>query len=302
MTVAVAGAPVSFGVFELTPEDSPVALPDGEAVMTALAATGYQGIDLGPRGFLDAAGDLRERLVAHGLPLAGGWVDLPFSDDAAFRASLPNLDAALDVFEAARIDDAPLAARPTLADSGDEVRRRHPGGPSHHRLDRDGWARLGRNVGEAVSRVRDRGFEPTFHHHACTFVETPEEIDELLAVTDVGLTLDTGHLIIGGGDPADAWRRWGSRIDHLHLKDVDVQRVHDIVGGGGGMIEVWAGGAFVPIGEGDLDVAGFLTQTMARPYSGWIVIEQDVYPQAGYSFEAIVAEHRRNRDALRPWI
>src|SRR5690625_6914654 len=87
-------------------------------------------------------------------------------------------------------------------------------------LDKRGWDTLAANVATAIDRASDARLEPTFHPHACTYVETPAEIDELLARTDVGLTLDTGHLILGGGDPLTGLRRWARRIDHLHLKDV----------------------------------------------------------------------------------
>src|SRR5699024_4081372 len=107
-----------------------------------------------------------------------------------------------------------------LADSGSGVRRAHPGGGPGLGLDPRGWDTLAASVATAVDRARDAGLEPTFHPHACTYVETPAEIDELLARTDVGLTLDTGHLILGGGDPLTGLRRWARRIDHLHLKDV----------------------------------------------------------------------------------
>src|SRR5690606_5509886 len=118
-----------------------------------------------------------------------------------------------------------------------------------HVLDAAGWARLARNVAVAAQKVRDRGLEPTFHHHACTFVETPDEIDAFLDSTDVGLTFDTGHLLIGGGDPLDGWKRWSSRINHLHLKDVRVDALRAIVARKGGMIDVWSGRTFVPFGE-----------------------------------------------------
>ncbi len=301
MVVKVAGAPVSFGVFELTPDDVAVALPDGEQVMAILADTGYTGVDLGPVGFLDGAGPLPERLAAHGLDLAGGWIDLPFSDDGAFETALPGLAATLDLFSSAPPRDGGIAPRPTLADSGDAVRKAHPGGDPEHTLDAAGWRRLGRNVATVASMMRDRGLEPTFHHHACTFVETPAEIDAFCDATDVDLTLDTGHLLIGGGDPSTAWERWGERINHLHIKDVRVARLREIVDAGGGMIEVWSGGVFVPIGDGDLDLAAFMDAMVARDFDGWLVVEQDVYPQAGYDLDTIAAEHRHNRDALRPW-
>jgi Xylose isomerase-like TIM barrel len=71
-----------------------------------------------------------------------------------------------------------------------------------------------------VDLARSRGFEPTFHHHTGTYVEAPWEIERLLELTDIGLLLDTGHLAVGGGDPAQALRDWGERIDHVHVKDV----------------------------------------------------------------------------------
>src|SRR5699024_12634251 len=95
-----------------------------------------------------------------------------------------------------------------LADSGSGVRRAHPGGGPGLGLDPRGWDTLAANVRTAVDLAREAGLEPTFHPHACTYVETPAEIDELLARTDVGLTLDTGHLILGGGDPLTGLRRW----------------------------------------------------------------------------------------------
>ena len=66
----IANAPVSFGVFELS--DGPAPLSADEMVH-ALAAAGYEGIDLGPVGYLGTGADLVERLGD--LRLAGGWAE-----------------------------------------------------------------------------------------------------------------------------------------------------------------------------------------------------------------------------------
>src|SRR5664280_861042 len=198
MPATVAGAPVSFGVFELTPDSDDLILPTADQVCATLQETGYVGVDSGPIGFLGRGAELRERLERYGLELCGGWVDLPFSDDAAFAAALPTLDAALDVFTAVIETSPSRLPLPTLADSGDAIRKANPGGGAGHTLDADGWATLAKNVANAAGRIRDRGLKPTFHHHACTFVETPEEIDRFLEVTDVNLTFDSGHLLLGG--------------------------------------------------------------------------------------------------------
>lgn len=301
MSITVAGAPVSFGVFELTPDDVEVALPDAEQIATILQRTGYRGIDAGPVGLLGRGDDLVDLLRQHELELCGGWIDLPFSDDDAFAAAMPRLEDALAVFATAAASRPARLPLPTLADSGDERRRANPGGGPGLSLDEDGWERFARNLASAAGRIRDLGLEPTFHHHACTFVETPDEIEEFLARTDVGLTFDTGHILIGGGDPMDGWLRWHDRINHLHLKDVQVERVREIVARKGGMIDVWSGGAFAPLGEGDLDIARIMDLVTGSGYDGWLVIEQDLYPQAGYDLAAVERDHITNREALMPW-
>ncbi|MEO3939375.1 TIM barrel protein [Dermatophilaceae bacterium Soc4.6] len=302
MTIAVAGAPVSFGVFELTPDDDALVLPTADELATVLERTGYAGVDLGPVGFLGRGAELRQRLARHGLELAGGWVDLPFSDDDAFAAALPTLDTALDAFSEA-VDGHPVRAPlPTLADSGDAVRKANPGGGAGHSLDESGWDRFVRNLATAAARVRARGLEPTFHHHACTFVETPDEVDTFLARTDVDLTFDTGHLLIGGGDVLESWQRWRHRINHLHLKDVRTGVLREIVGGGGGMVEVWSGGTFVPLGDGDLAVTALMDDVIATGWDGWLVVEQDVYPVAGADPQAPARDAETNRRVLRQWL
>lgn len=302
MTITLAGAPVSFGVFELTPDSDELVLPTADEVAGVLQRTGYAGIDMGPVGFLGRGQELRDRLDRHRLELAGGWIDLPFSDDERFAAALPALDEALSVFAAAIEGNPSRPPLPTLADSGDAVRKANPGGGAGHTLDAAGWERFARNVRTAAARIRDLGLEPTFHHHACTFVETPEEVRRFLEHTDVDLTFDTGHLLIGGGDPLEAWSRWSSRINHLHLKDVKVDVLSDIVGSGGGMIEVWSGGTFVPLGQGDLDMERLMGAILDTGYDGWLVIEQDVYPEAGGDHSRYERDSRLNREALRRWL
>jgi inosose dehydratase len=296
---------VSFGVFEMTPEGAPTIGPDH--LLEALAEAGYAGVDLGPVGYLGRGAELRSRLRRHGLELAGGWIQLPFSDDEAFEAALPDLRDALTVFAAAAQDGPARLPLPTLADDGSATRRAAPGrGDEVEGLTEAAWERLLVNAGRAAALVRNAGFEPTFHHHAGTFVETPREIDHFLAGTDIDLTLDTGHLLIAGGDPVDAVRRWGDRINHLHLKDVDTAALDRVLAAGGGMTEVWSSGAFVALGRGHIDLPVVLESLGERNFDGWVVVEQDVLNGPDVALPAFIAERSHdqlvNRDALRDWV
>jgi inosose dehydratase len=300
--IDIGGAPVSFGLFDLG-DAAGGALPGADELCAVLARQDYSGIDLGPLGFLGRGSDLADRLNRHGLALAGGWVDLPFSDAARFPAALGTLDDSLAAFaEALATDGTPRRLPlPTLADSGSGILR-HSRTGWQPRLDDERWQTLARNAGVAAQRVRDAGLEPTFHHHAGTWIESPEDIDRLLDAVDVGLTLDTGHLLLAGGDPVAALDRWAGRINHVHLKDARLEILDSVVDGGGTLRDVWMRGAFVPLGSGDLDLAGFMDGLVASGYDGWLVIEQDRVPQPGESLATAERDHAVNRAALRKWV
>lgn len=304
MNVSVAGAPVSFGVFELTPEGAETVPPDD--MLAVLASTGYAGVDLGPLGYLGRGADLRARLERFDLELAGGWVQLPFTDDDAFDAALPALHDALAVFSDAASMGPSRLPLPTLADDGSALRRGNPGrGAQVEPLSEQARQRLVANAERAVALVRAAGFEPTFHHHAGTFVESPEEIDRFLADVDIDLTLDTGHLVIAGGDPVHAIQRWGARINHLHLKDVDLAELDRVLAAGGGMPEVWSSPVFVRFGNGEIDLDAVMSAMDDAAYDGWIVVEQDVLNGPDVAIAQFrderAADQRANRAALAAW-
>lgn len=298
--IVLANAPVSYGVFELGAHEG-ARLPGPDELARMVHEAGYTGIDSGPIGMLGRGPELRDRLRAHELSLAGGWVDLPFADPEAFEASLPALRDALAFFSEAAELRPELPPRPTLACSGSAARKANPGGGPGLGLTDEQWEGYAERVRDAVALSREAGLEPTFHHHACTYVETPEEIEQLLARTDVGLTLDTGHLILGGGDPLTGLRDWATRINHLHLKDARRDVLDAVVRDKGDMRTVWAGKAFVPLGAGDLDLPGVLAQILDSGYAGWLVVEQDVIPGPDDPPEQAQADQVHNREVLREW-
>ena len=293
--IVVANAPVSYGAFELTVGILPD-VPDGAAVLDEVAAAGYAGIDLGPLGYFGYGEELAENLARRRLALAGGFFELPFSDPAKMPAVVGGLDALLDVFDAVSVNGDGLKPRPTLADAGSDLRRSRPGQAARDRslgFDTEGWKHFGHGVEMAVARCRARGYEPTFHHETGTHVEAPWEIEKVLELTSIGLCLDTGHLLLGGGDPVQAMEDWGERINHVHLKDARKAVVEQIVKEAAPVAEIWRRKAFCRLGEGDLDVDGVLERL--GQYSGWLVVEQDVLPDSGGK---PAADQRANREYL----
>ena len=297
--VTVANAPVSYGAFELTVGILPN-VPDGTMVLDEVAAAGYAGIDLGPVGYLAAKEQLGGELRRRHLGLAGGFFELPFSDPAAMKSALDGLDSLLDVFDAAKASAGGPAPRPTLADAGSDLRRARPAQAARdHSLgfDGEGWKRFASGVELALARCRERGYEPTFHHETGTHIEAVWEIEKLLELTPIGLCLDTGHLLLGGGDPVVAMRDWKERINHLHLKDARRKVVDQIIREVAPVAEIWKRKAFCRLGEGDLDVDAVL-EALRNGYSGWLVVEQDVLPDDDNPLGTPARDQRANRQFL----
>jgi inosose dehydratase len=297
--VSVANAPVSFGAFEITVGIDPN-VPDPLSLLDAVSEAGYAGIDLGPLGYLGSRETLRARLDERSLGLAGGYVELPFSEPDRIDAALAELDGLLDVFDS--VADLPgEAPKPTLADAGSPARSRFPGRAALDRsvgLSDEGWAAFADGLGRAAQRCRDRGYEPTFHHHTATYVEAKWEIERLLELSDVGLCLDTGHLLLGRGEPLEAIRDWGERINQVHLKDARMSTLEQIVAEAAPVEEIWRRRAFCALGDGDIDVPAVLAALAALPYAGWLVVEQDVLPDPENPQQPMI-EQRRNREYLR---
>jgi inosose dehydratase len=289
----VANAPCSYGAFEITVGVLPD-VPEAESVLSAIASAGYEGTELGPPGYLGDRLTLRNSLEDYGLALVGGYIPIRFSEPDHWTEDLAAMDATLDLFDAADGTEA----KPVLADGGSAERIRFPGRAAADRsigLDEAGWARFAEGVARACELARTRGFEPTFHHHTATFVEAPWEIERVLELTDVGLLLDTGHLRLGGGDPTTALRDWGSRINHIHIKDVHDEVLAGVIADASDMPEAWRRGVFCELGTGDVDLDSFFAELARSDYSGWLVVEQDMVPQSPQDAADAEASQVRNR-------
>lgn len=299
--ITLANAPVSYGVFGLSRPDL-VPLPSGSELLRLVHEAGYQGVDLGPHGLFGAGQDLVDNLAANELGLCGGWIDFPFTgSDQDFRdaleAALPILD---DFALVAASQDGPKPL-PTIADSGSAERKACPGGAKELELHGQPWKVFVDRVEEVGRQVRSRDLEPTFHHHVATYIETPSEIDHFLEDTSFDLTFDSGHLLLGGGEPFTDYRRWAQRINHLHLKDVDRRILAEAKNSEDPVRDVWEKRVFVALGEGNLELARLVDEIVADGFDGWLVVEQDVVLLSEADVERAVADQVANRRLLRRW-
>jgi inosose dehydratase len=302
MTPRISAAPVSYGVFEMTVGRP--GLPDGPALVEAMAEEGYAGTEFGPPGFFGEARAVGELLAAHGLELVGSFLPLRFSRDEGFADDMRDLAATLAVLgEASEGRERPVVL---LSDAFCEPdRMRYAGAIEAHP---EAWLGERRqqllfdNMHRAAEFCRERGFTTSFHPHAGTYIESPREVDALLEHMDtalLGLCFDTGHSAFGGGDPLALLRQAIELVNHVHFKDVDLELLARLHREGKGLEEAWEAGVFCALGTGGAHVGECLQQLLDAGYEGWIVVEQDRVLRPGESFDLVLEAARHNRAWLR---
>lgn len=243
-------------------------------VLDEIARLGYEGTQEG-RGF--PRGDaLRGMLDARDLRLAEVYASLPCSVDGPLRGALEIGRQRLAILHEAGGDVLVAALDTSPERSAWAARTGAAGAP---RLTAEGWRRVADLVDALAREAVDLGHALAWHGHTATWVETPGELDRLLDATDpdlVGVCLDVGHYIVGGGDPVAGARRYGDRVRHVHLKDVDGEVLDALRRGEIGTFEAaLRERLFTELGAGVLNLAGVLAALAERDYSGWLMVEQD---------------------------
>ena len=288
----IGNAPCSWGV-ELA--DDP-RNPDWESVLDECAAAGFEGIDLGPVGFLPEDPEaLKEALAGRNLTLTSAVVFQPFHDP---RAEADCRDATV---RTCRSLSATGACQLVLIDSIAPERTRTLGRPDEApELDAEGWSRFCRTIEEAA-RIGSEGYglSVSIHAHAGGYCDFEEEHDHLLSEIDADtlkVCIDTAHATLAGMDPLALTRKYADRIAHVHLKDIDPVKKAAVVRDGIEFYAACADNMFCQMGKGEVDFRKFRKLLEEIDYDGWCTVEQDCAPDAT---ESKVDIARANRHFLR---
>jgi inosose dehydratase len=254
----LAGAPISWGVCEV-PGWGRMLPP--ERVLAEMASLGLTATELGPIGYLTLDPvRIREQLDRHGLTLVGGFVPVVLHEpqletEQAEQIAKTLAEAGADVFVAAIVTDQQWSTPVPLDDA------------QHRRAT------------EHLKRIEElahrHGLTLALHPHVGTLLETAKDVERMLEHTDVGWCLDTGHLVIGGTDPAEFVRHHADRIVHVHLKDMDAQLAARLNAGELDLVQATQAGLFRPLGRGDAGIGDVVGLLDASGYERWLVLEQD---------------------------
>lgn len=303
----VGNAPCSWGSLEFEGMEGK-AVPFGQ-MLDELSDTGYVGTELGDWGYMPTDPSvLHDHLGRRKLTLLGAFVPVALKHAAAHADGIARaLQVArllAEVQTLSRSDTAPFLV---LADDNgkDPVRTENAGriqrqmGLSHVE-----WKVFAQGTENVARAVREQtGLQTVFHHHCAGYVETPDEIAELLDRTDpdlIGLVFDTGHYTYGssqydGKSALTGLERFAARTRYMHCKDCSGRIATKASAERWDYFRAVRHGVFCELGKGVVDFPGILRRLESWAYGGWLLVEQDVLPGLGSPKESA----RRNREYLR---
>jgi inosose dehydratase len=258
----LAAGPISWGVCEVPGWG--LQLPP-DRVLAEIQSLGIDAIEAGPDGYLGREAALvRALLERYGLTLVGGFLPVVLHDPARLDASIAAVRRAAtllgelgaSVLCAAVVVDDGWSAPPLLA--------------------AEEWNHLLAALPLLDRIAGEHGLEHALHPHWGTLVACEPEIRRIVEESAVALCLDTGHLTLGGCDPAELARDAPDRIVHVHLKDVDSRVADRLRAGEFTFLRAVQAGIFRPLGEGDARVSEAVLVLEDSGYTGRYVLEQDV--------------------------
>lgn len=148
------------------------------------------------------------------------------------------------------------------------------------------WREYADKLTELARFTLSRGVRLAYHHHMGAYVESPQDIDKLMALTgnEVGLLFDSGHCYMGGGEPLQVLSKHIERVCHVHFKDVRKPVVQLARNNLWSFPDCIINGTFTVPGDGDIDFSALLKVLLQADYSGWLVVEAEQDPAVAPSY------------------
>lgn len=128
--------------------------------------------------------------------------------------------------------------------------------------------------------ARDMGFQAGLHNHMGQMVQTPQEIDRCMALTDPRLfhfSPDTAHLYLAGCDVAKTLDQYSARLMLADYKDA--RRAKDA------SPDRFDRNTIFDLGDGEIDFPACHRVLRSIHYQGWLIVDLDIArqgPRASY--------------------
>ncbi|SDZ47420.1 2-keto-myo-inositol dehydratase [Jannaschia faecimaris] len=274
MSISIGNAPCSWGVEFAQDQRNPT----WQHVLKECAQAGYNGIELGPVGFMpEDPAILADGLAQHDLTLIGGVVFRAFHDPAQWDDVM---DGAVRTCKALV---AHGAQHLVLIDSISERRAPTAGRAAEaEQMDQAEWTAFRDRIA-IVARMgaEEYGLTVGIHAHAAGFIDFEPELERLLDEVPediLKICFDTGHHSYAGYDPVTFMKRHIARISYMHFKDIAPKVKATVVENRTDFYKACGDGIFCNLGQGDVEFPAVRQILLDHGFDGWCTVEQDCDP------------------------
>jgi inosose dehydratase len=270
MNIKLGIAPIAWSNDDM-PElggDTPI-----ETCLEEAKKAGYTGIELGGK-FPRNPGIIKYLLDKYNLKMPGGWYgslirDRSVEDEWAAMQEHINLLKFVNgsVFIFADVsgsiqskENVRLSNRPKLSNSE--------------------WGDYTDKISELSNRLSDIGIPMSYHEHMGTIIQTEKDVDHFLNETNdkTFLLYDTGHLLFGQADYEKILKKYISRINHVHCKDIRKDILDNSIKKNLSFRNSFLDGVFTVPGDGCIDYKPLIKILYENNYNDWLVVEAEQDP------------------------
>ncbi len=244
-----------------------------DSVLKDIEEVGFAGTELGG-AFPKGPDALKATLQRFGLELVGGW----YSCDLLLRDARAEIAAMQDHLNLLKA----LGSKVFVICETSNAIHGQRGVPMKTRphLEAGQWAEFGERLSDVADYVNAQGLKLAYHYHLGTIVQDQADLDAFFANTrdNVGVTLDTGHAVLGGIDPHAVIANHPGRVTHVHCKDVREAVFNETAGKDDSFLNGVLAGMFTVPGDGSIDFNRIMRGLKGIDYKGWIIIEAEQDP------------------------
>jgi len=257
-----------------------------EQCISEMALAGFEGSEVGNKYPRDPE-KLNKALKLRGLTICNAWF-------SSFLTTKPLAEVEKDFVQQCDFLYAVGARIIGAAEQGNSIQGKPlPIFDAKPRFTDEEWKRLTEGLNHLGAIAKKKGMRLVYHHHMGTGVQTTEEIDRLMEMTDpelVGLLYDTGHLVFSGEDHLAVLHKYLKRIKHVHLKNVRFEVMEKAKKEKWSFLQAVRNGVFTVPGDGGLDFVPVFDALKSGGYKGWWVVEAEQDPAKANPLEyALIA-------------
>ena len=251
-----------------------------ETCLEEAKEAGFTGIELGGK-FPRNPGITKFLLKKYKLQMPGGWYGALLKErsiEEEWSAMQDHINllkfVGSDVFVFADVSNSiqgnglvRLSDRPKIADSE--------------------WKNYCDKISEISNRLDDIGIPISYHEHMGTIIQTEEDVNRLMNETNdkTFLLYDTGHLLFAQANYENVLKKYISKINHVHCKDIRKSVLENSLKENLSFRDSFLNGVFTVPGDGCIDYLPLLKILEDNNYSKWLVVEAEQDPKKANPLE-----------------